>query len=331
MAESIAVFIDFQNVHLVGHALHGGGSEPYRCVPDPARLADLIAGKRKRPSTATAIRVYRGRPDPNHQATLAAGNDAQKAQWTRDRRVQVIRRQLNYRGWPNLPPQEKGIDVAIAVDLMHLAFRKHYDALVLFSGDTDLLPALEIIKSLGLCHVEVACWAGSKPLRLPGSNPPVPWCHFLSAADWQAVTEDWKGRVLRTFSSEPVATAASGFITYRHAPATRRGKLDAMPERKHNLPTNYERLDDQITGDVLDSILVHARSRGALHLPGEYSTTSPAPPHSADITSADTGNQGCYKERRNLGGPDHYTVTYDIWNYRDSVIFAQITRTPDPG
>jgi len=154
----------------------------------------VIASRRQRASVTAAIRVYRGRPDPNHQPKVTAANDAQKAQWERDRRVQVIRRQLNYRGWPQLPPQEKGIDVAIAVDLMHLALRRQYDALVLFSSDTDLLPALETIVQLRLTHVEVASWAGFKPLRLPASNPPKPWCHSLSRADWQAVIDDWEGR-----------------------------------------------------------------------------------------------------------------------------------------
>jgi hypothetical protein len=190
--ENIAVLLDFQNVHLTGHGLYGGGSESYRCVPDPARLADLITGRRKRPSAATAVHVYRGRPDPNHQPVPTAANDAQASQWTRDQRVQVIRRQLNYRNWPGSPPQEKGIDVQIAVDLIHMAFTKQYDAL-LFSSDTDLLPALETVVRLQLGHVEVACWSGFKPLRFPSSN--LPWCHFLNEADWLAVTEDWKGRV----------------------------------------------------------------------------------------------------------------------------------------
>ena len=78
---------------------------------------------------------------------------------------------------------------------MHLGFRRQYDALVLFSSDTDLLPALETIVKLRLGHVEVACWAGFKPLRFPASNPPLPWCHSLSEQDWRAVTEDWQGRV----------------------------------------------------------------------------------------------------------------------------------------
>jgi uncharacterized LabA/DUF88 family protein len=193
MPEQVAIFIDFQNVHLTGHGLFSAGVEPYRCVPDPSRVADLIASRRQRPSEALAIRVYRGRPDPNHQPMPTAANDAQAAQWARDRRVQVIRRQLNYRNWPTMPPQEKGIDVALAVDMIHLALRHQYDAVVLFSSDTDLLPALETVVNLRLGHVEVACWSGFKPLRFSGTNRP--WCHFLSEQDWLGVVDDWQGRV----------------------------------------------------------------------------------------------------------------------------------------
>jgi len=99
-----------------------------RCVPDPRRIADIIGDRRARPSEVTAVRVYRGRPDPNYQAMVTAANDAQAAEWTRDPRVHVIRRQLNYRAWPAAPPQEKGIDVAIAVDLVHLALRHQFNA-----------------------------------------------------------------------------------------------------------------------------------------------------------------------------------------------------------
>jgi hypothetical protein len=48
------------------------------------------------------------------------------------------------------------------------------------------------IARLKLGHVEVACWSGAKPLRFRGTN--LPYCHFLSRADWDAVTEDWHGR-----------------------------------------------------------------------------------------------------------------------------------------
>jgi uncharacterized LabA/DUF88 family protein len=159
MPENIAVFLDFQNVHLVGHHLFGRGIEPHRCVPDPARLGEVIAKRRRRPSIVARVNVYRGRPDPNLQPTLAAANDAQTARWARDSRVRVFRRQLNYRGWPSLTPQEKGIDVQLAVDLIQTALTGRYDALILFSSDTDLMPAIEAIDDRKLGHVEVACWS----------------------------------------------------------------------------------------------------------------------------------------------------------------------------
>ncbi|RCG27859.1 NYN domain-containing protein [Sphaerisporangium album] len=194
MTERVAVFLDFQNVHLSGHnVFERYGAPLYSCVPDPSKIADLIAKRRLRPSEAAAVRVYRGRPDPNHQRTPAAANDAQASRWERDPRVHMVRRQLNYRGWPHNSPQEKGIDVAIAVDLLHLAFRKLYDALVLFSSDTDLLPALQTITQLRLGHVEVACWSGFKPLRI--ANTRLPYCHFLNEEDWLGVVEDWTGKI----------------------------------------------------------------------------------------------------------------------------------------
>ena len=78
-------------------------------------------------------------PEPKHEPIPAAANDAQASQWSRDHRVQVIRRQLR------------------------------------------------------LGHVEVACWSGFKPLRFPRTH--LPYCHFLNEKDWDAVVDDWHGRV----------------------------------------------------------------------------------------------------------------------------------------
>lgn len=192
--DRIAVFFDNQNVHLVGRGRFARTLPPYRCVPNPVRIADLIADRRKHPSVAANIRVYRGRPDPDRQHLIASANDAQASAWAQDPRVTMVRRMLNYRGWPQLPGQEKGIDVAVAVDLLYLAIRGDYDALVLFSSDTDLVPALEAITGLRLGHVEVACWDGARSLRLGDARPSRPWCHWLTRDDWDSVTEDWSGR-----------------------------------------------------------------------------------------------------------------------------------------
>ena len=42
-----------------------------------------------------------------------------------------------------------------------------------------------------------------------------------------------------------------------------------MPERKHKLPTAYDRLADQIAGAVLDEIVIHPHSHGRLYIPGQ--------------------------------------------------------------
>jgi hypothetical protein len=100
-----------------------------------------------------------------------------------------------------------------------------------------------------------------------------------------------------------------------------------MPAPEHNLPTQFNRLDDQITGYVLDAIMIYPRSRGTLYLPGEYSTDSKPPAHKVNIGTGDPGNPGVYTQENQLGGPDHYMVNYDIWNHRDSPAFARIILT----
>ncbi len=73
----------------------------------------------------------------------------------------VIRRPLLYPAdWPAVPASEKGIDVAIAVDMVRLAMEQAYDAAILVSSDTDLMPAIEAIIDLRLGHVEIAAWNG---------------------------------------------------------------------------------------------------------------------------------------------------------------------------
>jgi hypothetical protein len=173
------IFIDYQN--LFGWArrcFHKPPVPPEAGHIDPLRLGQLLLARRHSPSSLAGVRVYRGRPSPNRQAKSAAANDRQTDVWRRDPQVTVIRRPLRYpKGWPSTPAVEKGIDVAIAVDLVRLAMTRAFDAAILLSADTDLQPALEIILRTRLSHVEVASWSGAGRLCLPGSR--LPWCHHL--------------------------------------------------------------------------------------------------------------------------------------------------------
>ncbi|WP_232793924.1 MULTISPECIES: NYN domain-containing protein [Pseudofrankia] len=132
-----------------------------------------------RPSASTAgarALIISRRPRGPATGRLTAGPAIRAS------RVAVVRRQLRYpKAWPAEPAQEKGIDVALAVDLVRLACEGAYDVGVLFSRDTDLVPALETVKDLGR-HVEGASWKGTSRLRFPDSQ--LPWCHYLDADDY---------------------------------------------------------------------------------------------------------------------------------------------------
>ncbi|OGQ89426.1 MAG: hypothetical protein A2289_07455 [Deltaproteobacteria bacterium RIFOXYA12_FULL_58_15] len=65
---------------------------------------------------------------------------------------------------------EKGVDVLIAIDLVRLAAEGGYDTAVLFSGDADLVPAIEMVRQVYRRRVEVAI-------------PDVAACHVRQVAD----------------------------------------------------------------------------------------------------------------------------------------------------
>jgi uncharacterized LabA/DUF88 family protein len=134
------------------------------------------------------VRVYRGRLSPAHQPQAAAANDRQTARRERSPVVTVVRRPLRYpHDRPVTPAIEKGIDVALAVDMVRMAASKEFDAAILFSSDTDLMPAIETIMDLRLGHVEIATWAGAKRLRRP--NTQLPFGHYVNAADYATLRD----------------------------------------------------------------------------------------------------------------------------------------------
>lgn len=197
--ERVAVFFDYENVHRTAHGLYRSyGAKLHETVFDPVELATRVVAKRSRRSELTSIRVYRGRPVPEHQPTPASAFDMQATKWKRDVRLSMGIRDLRYT-FPyddrsQFRAEEKGIDVALAVDFVEAAIKHTYDALILFSCDTDLLPALELVGKLHTTHVEIACWSGANPLFLRDGlreSPPrrFPYCHFMSEGDFNASRE----------------------------------------------------------------------------------------------------------------------------------------------
>ena len=65
--------------------------------------------------------------------------------------------------------EEKGVDVRIATDMIHMAWADNYDTAVLVSADKDFVPAVELLETRGIkvvhgcfpprgAHLTRACW-----------------------------------------------------------------------------------------------------------------------------------------------------------------------------
>ena len=106
----------------------------------------------------------------------------------------VMSRDLRYPpDWPRRPAQEKGIDVALAVDFVMLIARRECDVGILFSSDTDLVPALEAVLALrpgDAAACEVAAWAapGRRPRSLSVRGASIR-SHLLTEADYRSVAD----------------------------------------------------------------------------------------------------------------------------------------------
>lgn len=190
--ERVAVFIDYENVHRTGHQLFSYLSEEkYQTVVDPLAISEVIVSKRKFGGDLVAVYVFRGRPLPQFQPEATGANDAQAAAWSKDDRVSIVRRDLKYTTYDDgtYLAQEKGIDVALAIALVEGAINDRFDVGILFSNDTDQLPALEFAFRQTAARIEIACWQTAKPLWFSEGlrqSPPVrlPYCHFLSGSDF---------------------------------------------------------------------------------------------------------------------------------------------------
>jgi uncharacterized LabA/DUF88 family protein len=142
MTERVAIFIDGSNLY---HCLKG---DFRRVNLDFEKFANRLCGDRY------LIRTY------YYNAPIRAQDDAEAARRQQDffnrlRDLSYFRVKLG-----RLEPRgntfvEKGVDVALAVDMLQLAYRNVYGTAILVSGDADFATAMEAVQDLGK-HVENA-------------------------------------------------------------------------------------------------------------------------------------------------------------------------------
>ena len=191
----LALFVDVQNTYRGARTSFFSDSAPSISGQfDPARLGTHIesrGGPGNMVCSLSEVRVYTGRPEAVKDPKTYAAHMKQCDVWGKDG-VTIVYRALRYpRGWPAQGAQEKGIDTALAIDFVTMAVDGLFDIGVIMSTDTDLLPALEFVRSrfAGQRHVAVAAWRSPhsrRRLSIPGSNV---WCHWLNRDDYDSVAD----------------------------------------------------------------------------------------------------------------------------------------------
>lgn len=147
--ERVTVFIDGSNLYHGLKAICGDARIDF------GRFAQWLVGDRK------FIRAYYYAA-PRSDNSVAARN--QQKFFEALRRIPYFDLRLG-----RLEPRgstyvEKGVDIAIAVDMITMAYRDAFDTAILVSSDGDFAKAVDAVRDTGK-HVEVACFPKSYHLR----------------------------------------------------------------------------------------------------------------------------------------------------------------------
>jgi uncharacterized LabA/DUF88 family protein len=200
MTDRVVVFLDWQNVYKgAREAFCGYRAAHWEGQVHPLALGQLIAADSPFDRQLHQVRVYRGQPDATRDPRGYAANARQVAAWRKSPLVEVTMRTLRYPyGWPNShqpgeKPQEKGIDVALAIDFVSMAVAGGFEVGVLMSTDTDLKPALEAVARLTSTQgvrAEVASWSSSAghSRRLSISSRRL-YCHWLDKEAYHQIVD----------------------------------------------------------------------------------------------------------------------------------------------
>jgi uncharacterized LabA/DUF88 family protein len=143
MSERVAIFIDGANL------LHSLSEEFNRINVD----FELLARKLVNGRDLVRVYYYTALPDQNQDPERYRKQQKFVDALQRKPYFTVVLGRLERRATGYV---EKGVDIAIAVDMLDLAFTNVYDTAIIISGDGDFAHAVEVVQRLGK-HVENAC------------------------------------------------------------------------------------------------------------------------------------------------------------------------------
>ena len=142
--DRVAVFIDGANLYrALKHKFN-------RASIDFGKLAGLLVGGRQLLRTYYYTAAYPG-TDPKVKDQQKFFDALRKTPY-----LELRLGKLRHKGGSY---EQKGVDVHLAVQMIDLAFRNTCDVVILLSGDSDFVPAVNLVKNLGK-HVELAVVEG---------------------------------------------------------------------------------------------------------------------------------------------------------------------------
>jgi len=181
--ENIGIFIDYSNVHLVGHSLFAADLDRWSTHISSQLLARRIIELRRSGSELSRISLYRGSPDRFRDPEATKRFREQKERWGADPLFRGTYLPMIY-GPNRSQPKEAGVDVRLGLDFVKAAESEEFDVVILCSGDSDLFPAVQdAVKTT--TRVELAAWStgSSTPGNLVSHQSIKSfqlWTHMLS-------------------------------------------------------------------------------------------------------------------------------------------------------
>jgi len=192
MTQRVVVFLDEKN-------LYKGARRAFFDRPDhhtrgqfnPVDLGKLICSRLphgvEEKRELREVRLYTGTPGSTYEPKSYGAHMKQRLAWEAAGAT-VLSRPLRYlKGVP--PGEQKGVDVALAVDFVTMAVDGEFDVGVIFSTDTDLKPALEFVVGKGSPRAEVACWWSDTAQSYLSIKGLMIWSHRLVIADYKSVCD----------------------------------------------------------------------------------------------------------------------------------------------
>jgi uncharacterized LabA/DUF88 family protein len=192
--QDVILFIDYQNTYQCARQTFFSKSDHYtKGQYDPIAMGQLICSKAlpKFKRNLKEVRIYTGQPDGRKDPIGYGASQKQFAHW-RKKGITVLSRPLRYSpAYPDEKPEEKGIDVKLAVDFIDLALDGAVDVGVIASTDTDLIPAIDFVidRCWKKSRVEVAAWTGQRRNPRLSSKKRQLWCHWLNKSDYGLIAD----------------------------------------------------------------------------------------------------------------------------------------------